>query len=96
MDSSLHEVWQAASGRPFVPTIGKDSQFFYASLLVILGLGLSGAFALSMYRMRHQVAMYMAYQQSRPVSRQSPSARCPGITCPRVCPPSQGVCLALT
>jgi hypothetical protein len=47
MDSSLHEVWKAASGRPFVPAIGKDNQFLFAFLLVVLGLGLSGAFALS-------------------------------------------------
>ncbi|KAK1752522.1 repair protein Rad1/Rec1/Rad17-domain-containing protein [Echria macrotheca] len=47
MDSSLHEVWQAASGRPFVPAIGKDNQFLFAFLLVVLGLGLSGAFALN-------------------------------------------------
>ena len=47
MDSSLHEVWQAASGRPFVPAVGKDSQIFLAFLLVILGLGLSGTFTLS-------------------------------------------------
>ncbi|KAK0731521.1 hypothetical protein B0H67DRAFT_639904 [Lasiosphaeris hirsuta] len=47
MDSSLHEVWQAASGRPFVPTIGKDSQFFVAFTLLLIGLLLSGAFALN-------------------------------------------------
>jgi hypothetical protein len=48
MDSSLHEVWQAAAGSPFVPTIGKDSQFLVAFVLVVLGFGLGGAFALSM------------------------------------------------
>jgi len=47
MDSSLHEVWQAASGSPFLPTIGKDSQFLVGFTLLSLGLGLSGAFALS-------------------------------------------------
>jgi hypothetical protein len=49
MDSSLHEVWQAASGSPFVPTVGKGSQFFVAFTLLLLGFALSGAFALSMF-----------------------------------------------
>lgn len=47
MDSSLHEVWQAASGSPFLPTIGKGSQFFVAFLLLLIGLALGGLFALS-------------------------------------------------
>lgn len=49
MDSSLHEVWQAAAGSPFVPTVGKDNQFFVAFALLLLGLGLGGAFTLSMF-----------------------------------------------
>jgi len=52
MDSALHEVWQAASGRPFVPTIGKDSHFLVGFSLLVLGLGLSGAFFLSMFFQR--------------------------------------------
>ncbi|KAK0657605.1 hypothetical protein B0T16DRAFT_453045 [Cercophora newfieldiana] len=47
MDSALHEVWQAASGRPFVPTIGKDSHFLIGFSLLILGIGLSGAFVIN-------------------------------------------------
>ncbi|KAK4205199.1 hypothetical protein QBC40DRAFT_249205 [Triangularia verruculosa] len=47
MDSSLHEVWQAASGSPFIPTIGKENQFLVAFVLLVLGFGLSGAFALN-------------------------------------------------
>jgi hypothetical protein len=47
MDSSLHEVWQAAAGSPFVPTIGKGSQFPVAFVLVVLGFLLGGAFLLS-------------------------------------------------
>ncbi|GAB1310039.1 checkpoint clamp complex protein Rad1 [Madurella fahalii] len=47
MDSSLHEVWQAASGSPFVPTVGKNSQFLVAFVLLLLGFALSGAFALN-------------------------------------------------
>jgi len=47
MDSSLHEVWQAASGSPFVPTIGKDSQFLVGFTLLVLGLLLTGTFTLS-------------------------------------------------
>jgi hypothetical protein len=48
MDSSLHEVWQAAAGSPFVPTVGKGSQFLVAFVLLVLGFSLGGAFALSM------------------------------------------------
>jgi len=47
MDSSLHEVWQAASGSPFLPTIGKGSQFFVGFVLLVIGIALSGLFALS-------------------------------------------------
>ncbi|KAK4100701.1 hypothetical protein N658DRAFT_427251 [Parathielavia hyrcaniae] len=47
MDSSLHEVWQAAAGSPFVPTVGKGSQFLVAFVLLVLGFTLGGAFALN-------------------------------------------------
>ncbi|SPQ17813.1 9a23217e-a99a-4767-938b-e48351ef0f64 [Thermothielavioides terrestris] len=47
MDSSLHEVWQAAAGSPFVPTVGKGSQFLVAFVLLLIGFSLSGAFALN-------------------------------------------------
>jgi hypothetical protein len=47
MDSSLHEVWQAASGSPFLPTIGKGTQFFVAFVLLSIGLALTALFALS-------------------------------------------------
>jgi hypothetical protein len=47
MDSSLHEVWQAAAGSPFLPTVGKGSQFFVAFVLLMLGLSITGVFALS-------------------------------------------------
>ena len=47
MDSSLHEVWQAASGSPFLPTIGKHSQFLVGFFLLVVGLFLGGIFTLS-------------------------------------------------
>jgi hypothetical protein len=47
MESSLHEVWEGAAGNPFVPTIGKDSQFWVGILLLILGTLLTGFFGLS-------------------------------------------------
>ncbi|KAK1764840.1 DNA repair exonuclease-like protein [Phialemonium atrogriseum] len=47
MDSSLHEVWQAASGSPFVPTIGKNSQFLVGFVLLLIGLSLAGVFTLN-------------------------------------------------
>lgn len=47
MDSSLHEVWQTASGSPFLPTVGKGSQFLLAAILLTFGVALTGIFALS-------------------------------------------------
>ncbi|CAG9988430.1 unnamed protein product [Clonostachys byssicola] len=47
MDSSLHEVWQAAAGSPFLPTIGKESQFTVGFLLLLIGVALTGYFALN-------------------------------------------------
>ncbi|KAJ9132011.1 hypothetical protein NKR23_g11474 [Pleurostoma richardsiae] len=47
MDSSLHEIWQTASGKPFLPTVGKGSQFFVASTLLLIGLALTGVFGLN-------------------------------------------------
>ncbi|KAM5384469.1 hypothetical protein ACJZ2D_001505 [Fusarium nematophilum] len=47
MDSSLHEVWQAAAGSPFFPTVNKGSQFWVAFFLLLLGLSLTGVFALN-------------------------------------------------
>ncbi|KIH90047.1 hypothetical protein SPBR_01154 [Sporothrix brasiliensis 5110] len=47
MDSSLHELWQTASGSPFNPTIGKGSQFLVGFSLLVLGLGLTGSFLLN-------------------------------------------------
>jgi len=48
MESSLHQVWESASGNPFVPTIGKGSQFFVGFSLLTIGLLLTGLFGLSM------------------------------------------------
>ncbi|CAM1504727.1 Fc.00g023180.m01.CDS01 [Cosmosporella sp. VM-42] len=47
MDSSLHEVWQAAAGSPFFPVVQKDSQFWVGFLLLLLGLILTGVFGLN-------------------------------------------------
>jgi hypothetical protein len=47
MESSLHKVWESAAGNPFVPTVGKDSQFFVGFSLLIIGVLLSGLFGLS-------------------------------------------------
>ncbi|GAB0136988.1 hypothetical protein EsDP_00005271 [Epichloe bromicola] len=47
MDSSLHEVWQAAAGSPFLPTVGKNSQFLVAFLLMLLGIFITGLLALN-------------------------------------------------
>ncbi|CAJ0545298.1 Ff.00g087710.m01.CDS01 [Fusarium sp. VM40] len=47
MDSSLHEVWQAAAGSPFLPAVNKGSQFWVGFLLTLLGFSLLGVFALN-------------------------------------------------
>ncbi|KAI1766669.1 hypothetical protein GGR53DRAFT_464166 [Hypoxylon sp. FL1150] len=47
MDSSLQEIWQTASGSPFLPTVGKGSQFLVGFTLLLFGLALTGAFALN-------------------------------------------------
>ncbi|KAL2112725.1 hypothetical protein VUR80DRAFT_6607 [Thermomyces stellatus] len=47
MDSSLHEVWTAAQGSPFVPAVGKNSQFYVGFGLLILGLFIGGVFTLN-------------------------------------------------
>lgn len=48
MDSPLHEVWQAATGSPFLPAIGKGSQFYVGFALLLTGIVSTGFFALSM------------------------------------------------
>jgi hypothetical protein len=47
MDSSLHEVWQAAAGSPFLPAVGKGSQFLVGFVLLLLGVAITAFFALS-------------------------------------------------
>jgi len=47
MDSSLHEVWQAAAGSPFLPAVGKGSQFLVGFVLLLLGVAITAFFALN-------------------------------------------------
>ena len=47
MDSTVQEVWQAAARSPFLPTIGKGSQFTVGFTLLVIGLAFTGVFALS-------------------------------------------------
>jgi len=49
MESPLQEVWEAAAGNPFVPTIGKDIQFYVGISLLTIGALLAGFFGLSGY-----------------------------------------------
>lgn len=46
--ADLLQVWEAAKATPFSPQVGKDSQFFVASLLLSAAFILSGIFLLSM------------------------------------------------
>jgi hypothetical protein len=47
MESQLHDVWESAVKSPFVPTIGKDSQFTLGISLLTIGILLTGLFGLS-------------------------------------------------
>ncbi|KND90974.1 hypothetical protein TOPH_04304, partial [Tolypocladium ophioglossoides CBS 100239] len=47
MDSSLHEVWQAAAGSPFLPLVGKGTQFPVGFVLLLIGLVATCVFALN-------------------------------------------------
>ncbi|TVY22191.1 DNA damage checkpoint control protein [Lachnellula hyalina] len=47
MESSLHQVWESAVGSPFVPTVGKGSQFFLGFSLLTIGFLLTGLFGLN-------------------------------------------------
>ena len=47
MDSSLRDVWTAAESSPFLPAVSKQHQFKIGFGLLLLGLLLSGFFALS-------------------------------------------------
>ena len=73
MDSSLHEVWTAAQGSPFVPAIGKDSQFYVGFGLLTLGLFIAGVFTLSMPFPRPQWRAPAAYQRQTDLSATCPS-----------------------
>lgn len=47
MDSSVLEAWNAASASPFVPIVGKDSQFTVGFLLTLIGISIAGFFTLN-------------------------------------------------
>lgn len=73
MDSSLHEVWTAAQGSPFVPAVGKDSQFFVGFGLLILGLFVAGVFTLSRSFLQPN-GLSFAHQPQTDPSATSPSS----------------------
>ncbi|KAF1353798.1 hypothetical protein BDV97DRAFT_347455 [Delphinella strobiligena] len=43
----LHDLWDAAAGQPYEPTIGKDTQFTVGFSLLFAALILSGYFSLN-------------------------------------------------
>lgn len=61
MDSKLIDVWQASAGNPFLPTVGKGTQFLVAFVLLLLGLFSFGIFALS-----KKPALLIAYLRAVP------------------------------
>lgn len=48
MESPLTALWDSSVGNPFLPAVGKNSQFFVGFTLLSLGLLLTGFFGLSM------------------------------------------------
>ncbi|KAK7985404.1 hypothetical protein PG996_005356 [Apiospora saccharicola] len=47
MDSQLREIWATAPGTPFLPTVGKGTQFTVGFSLLLFGVALFGGFALN-------------------------------------------------
>ncbi|KAH9880728.1 hypothetical protein IAQ61_001022 [Plenodomus lingam] len=47
MSTPLLDVWEAASASPFIPSIGKDSQFVVGFTLLAISLVLSTIFGLN-------------------------------------------------
>lgn len=47
MEQSLQEVWKGAAASPFIPTIGKDSQFTVGFSLLTIGILLIGFFGMN-------------------------------------------------
>jgi cell cycle checkpoint protein len=44
---SLNQVWEAASARPYIPLVAKDSQFTVGFSLLLLAFVFTGLFGLS-------------------------------------------------
>jgi len=59
MDSSLHTIWTAAESSPFQPAVAKDHQFKLGFGLLLLGISLSGIFALSMLFLSSSLVVQM-------------------------------------
>lgn len=81
MDSSLLEVWQAAASTPFQPAVAKDSQFFIAFLLLLIGVAITGFFALSKLCSSTFIEIRRLILQCRPFLHQRPSARRACLSC---------------
>ena len=65
MESSLHSVWESAAGNPYVPTVGKGSQFFVGITLLVIGILLSGLFGLSMFSRSQFIKSFTNRSQDR-------------------------------
>ncbi|KAK8061547.1 hypothetical protein PG994_007913 [Apiospora phragmitis] len=62
MDSQLREIWATAPGTPFLPTVGKGTQFTVGFSLLLFGVALFGGFALSMPTLSPSIAVCVALQ----------------------------------
>jgi len=51
---SLNDVWEAASGNPFYPTVSKERQFFVGFTLLLAAILLAGFFGLNLSAKSHQ------------------------------------------
>lgn len=73
MAQSLQGVWQGAAANPFMPIIGKDSQFSLGFSLLTIGILLCGYFGLSEYsqedRRNAYVVLYLFFHRQIPSQR---------------------------
>jgi cell cycle checkpoint protein len=68
MDSSLQDLWHTTSATPFLPTVGKGSQFFVGFTLLLLGLFLTIVFTLSEHPPTHG-ATHLQSQSDKSLDR---------------------------
>lgn len=79
MDSKLIDVWQAAAGNPFLPTVGKGTQFLVAFVLLLLGLFSFGIFALSKDSALPNPRQVYGLEANERLLQTDPQSTCPSL-----------------